>query len=145
MLAHLKIIPTKIFPVCGKVFSVESKKTQELKMLSVSIPDCQSQFARNSQLCATKGSHHVRKVQFFLTLFKRGGGVKPMFKNYVGNCRVFWRSFNNMKFAWKGTFEAFMVKCKGKMGTLYQNFTPCNPSTSWLRKSILNIRSSKFK
>ena len=21
-----------------------------------------------------KGSHHVRKVQFFLTLFKRGGG-----------------------------------------------------------------------
>ena len=28
-----------------------------------------------------------------------GGGVKPMFKNYVGNCRVFWRSFNNMKFA----------------------------------------------
>ena len=29
----------------------------------------------------------------------KGGGVKPMFKNYVGNCRVFWRSFNNMKFA----------------------------------------------
>ena len=36
-----------------------------------------------------KGSHPLRKVQFFLTLFK----------NYVGNCRVFWRSFNNMKFA----------------------------------------------
>ena len=57
-------------------------------------------------------------MQFFLTLFKRG--VKPMFKNYVGNCRVFWRSFNNMKFAWKGTFEALMVKFGGKIGTLYQ-------------------------
>ena len=46
-----------------------------------------------------KGSHPPRKVQFFLTLFKWGGGGIPMFKNYVGNCRVFWRSFNNMKFA----------------------------------------------
>ena len=35
-----------------------------------------------------KGSHPERKVQFFLTLFKRGaggGGVIPMFKNYVVN------------------------------------------------------------
>ena len=46
--------------------------------------------------------------------------VQPMFKNYVGNCRVFWRSFNNMKFAWKGTFEALVVKFGGKIGTLYQ-------------------------
>ena len=38
---------------------------------------------------------------------------------------VFWRSFNNMKFAWKGTFEALMVKFEGKIGTLYQIFTPC--------------------
>ena len=68
----------------------------------------------------------MRKVQFFWTLFKRGGGGgQPMFKNYVGNCRVFWRSFNNMKFAWKGTFEALMVKFEGKIGTLYQIFTPC--------------------
>ena len=51
--------------------------------------------------------------------------VQPMFKNYVGNCRVFWRSFNNMKFAWKGTLEALMVKFEGKIGTLYQIFTPC--------------------
>ena len=36
------------------------------------------------------------------------------------NCRVFWMSFNNMKFAWKGTFEALMVKFGGKIGTLYQ-------------------------
>ena len=43
-----------------------------------------------------------------------------MFKNYVGNCRVFWRSFNNMKFAWKGTYEALMVKFGGEIGTLYQ-------------------------
>ena len=56
-----------------------------------------------------------------------GGGGQPMFKNYVGNCRVFWRSFNNMKFAWKGTFEAMMVKFEGKIGTLYQIFTPCTP------------------
>ena len=34
---------------------------------------------------------------------------------------------NVMKFAWKGTFEAFMVKFEGKMGTWYQNFTPCTP------------------
>ena len=27
------------------------------------------------------------------------GGVNNGCKNYVGNCRVFWRSFNNMKFA----------------------------------------------
>ena len=38
---------------------------------------------------------------------------------------MFWRSFNNMKFAWKGTFEALMVKFEGKIGTLYQIFTPC--------------------
>ena len=38
-----------------------------------------------------KGSHLERKVQFFLTLFKRGGGVKPMFKNYVVNFVVFWQ------------------------------------------------------
>ena len=50
--------------------------------------------------------------------------VQPMFKNFVGNCRSFWRSFNNMKFAWKGTFEALMVKFGGKIGTLYQIFTP---------------------
>ena len=42
-----------------------------------------------------------------------GGGGQPMFKNFVGNCRSFWRSFNNMKFAWKGTFEALMVKFGG--------------------------------
>ena len=49
-----------------------------------------------------------------------GGGGQPMFKNFVGNCRSFWMSFNNMKFAWKGTFEAWMVKFGGKIGTLYQ-------------------------
>ena len=37
-----------------------------------------------SQVESTKGSRLVRKVQFFLTLFKRGG-VKPMFKIYVVN------------------------------------------------------------
>ena len=75
----------------------------------------------NVLLSCNKGSPPFKKVQFFLTLFKRGGGGgQPMFKNYVGNCRVFWRSFNNMKFAWKGTFEALMVKFGGKIGTLYQ-------------------------
>ena len=75
----------------------------------------------------------MRKVQFFWTLFKRGGGGKPMFKNYVGNCRVFWRSFNNMKFAWKGTFEALMVKFGGEIGTLYQIFPPCTPLPKYKR------------
>ena len=79
-----------------------------------------------------KGSHPFKKVQFFWTLFKRGGG-QPMFKNYVGNCRVFWRSFNNMKFAWKGTFEALMVKFGGEIGTLYQIFTPCTPLPKYKR------------
>ena len=51
-----------------------------------------------------------------------GGGGQPMFKNYVGNCRVFWRSFNNIKFAWKGTFEALMVKFGGEIGTLLLPF-----------------------
>ena len=27
----------------------------------------------------------------------------------------------------KGTFEALMVKFEGKIGTLYQIFTPCTP------------------
>ena len=62
-----------------------------------------------------------------------GGGGQPMFKNYVGNCRVFWRSFNNMKFAWKGTFEALMVKFGGEIGTLYQIFTPCTPLPKYKR------------
>ena len=56
----------------------------------------------------------------FFNIVQKGGGSKTMFKNYVGNCRVFWRSFNNMKFAWKGAFEALMVKFGGKIGTLYQ-------------------------
>ena len=79
-------------------------------------------------------TQNLRKLQFFITLLKRGGGrIKPMFKNYVGNCRVFWRSFNNMKFAWKGTFEALMVKFGGEIGTLYQIFTPCTPLPKYKR------------
>ena len=39
------------------------------------------------------------KSEVFLNIVQMGGGGQPMFKNYVGNCRVFWRSFNNMKFA----------------------------------------------
>ena len=64
------------------------------------------------------------KCSFFEHWFETGGGggSNVMFKNYVGNCRVFWRSFNNMKFAWKGTFEALMVKFGGEIGTLYQIF-----------------------
>ena len=38
------------------------------------------------------------KSAVFLNIVQTGGG-QPMFKNYAGNCRVFWRSFNNMKFA----------------------------------------------
>ena len=77
------------------------------------------------------GERHLReadlskKCSFFEHCSNGGEGGQPMFKNYVGNCRVFWRSFNNMKFAWKGTFEALMVKFEGKIGTLYQIFTPC--------------------
>ena len=56
-----------------------------------------------------------------------------MFKNFVGNCRSFWRSFDNMKFAWKGTFEAWMVKFGGEIGTLYQIFTPCTPLPKYKR------------
>ena len=41
---------------------------------------------------------HKEKCSFFEHC-SNGGGGQPMFKNYVGNCRVFWRSFNNMKFA----------------------------------------------
>ena len=62
-----------------------------------------------------------------------GGGGQPMFKNFVGNCRSFWRSFNNMKLAWKGTFEALMVKFGGEIGTLYQIFTPCTPLPKYKR------------
>ena len=40
----------------------------------------------------------VSKKCSFFNIVQTGGG-QPMFKNYVGNCRVFWRSFNNMKFA----------------------------------------------
>ena len=79
-----------------------------------------------------KPSCSARKVQFFFNIVQTGGG-QPMFKNYVGNCRVFWRSFNNMKFAWKGTFEALMVKFEGKIGTLYQIFTPCTPLPKYKR------------
>ena len=61
-----------------------------------------------------------QKSAVFLNIVQTGGGGQPMFKNFVGNCRSFWRSFNNMKFAWKGTFEAWMVKFGGKIGTLYQ-------------------------
>ena len=43
---------------------------------------CTTFFRRPNSRFESKGSHRVRKVQFFLTLFKRGG-VKPMFKNYV--------------------------------------------------------------
>ena len=68
-----------------------------------------------------------QKSAVFFNIVQTGGGGKPMFKNFVGNCRSFWRSFNNMKFAWKGTFEALMVKFGGKIGTLYQIFTPCTP------------------
>ena len=79
-----------------------------------------------------KGCLAFKKVHFFWTFFKRGGG-QPMFKNFVGNCRSFWRSFNNMKFAWKGTFEAWMVKFGGEIGTLYQIFTPCTPLPKYKR------------
>ena len=67
-----------------------------------------------------KGSRPVRKVQFLLTLFKRGGGGHSHVQKLCCKFGVFWRSFNNMKFAWKGTFEALMVKFEGKIGTLYQ-------------------------
>ena len=40
-----------------------------------------------------------KKCSFFEHCSNGEGGGQPMFKNYVGNCRVFWRSFNNMKFA----------------------------------------------
>ena len=91
-----------------------------------------------------KGSHPFKKVQFFLNIVQTGGG-QPMFKNYVGNCRVFWRSFNNMKFAWKGTFEALMVKFGGEIGTLYQIFTPCTPLPKYKRAFTLSTLSLNFE
>ena len=75
----------------------------------------------------------AREKWCFFEHCSNGGGGQPMFKNYVGNCRVFWRSFNNMKFAWKGTFEALMVKFWGEIGTLYQIFTPCTPLPKYKR------------
>ena len=78
------------------------------------------------------GMPSFQKSAVFFNIVQTGG-VKPMFKNYVGNCRVFWRSFNNMKFAWKGTFEALMVKFGGEIGTLYQIFTPCTPLPKYKR------------
>ena len=84
------------------------------------------------------------KCSFFNIVQTGGGVVKPVFKNYVGNCRVFWRSFNNMKFAWKGTFEALMVKLGGEIGTLLLPFlmlkkrvlknTPCKIGQMFKRK-----------
>ena len=79
------------------------------------------------------GKPSFQKSAVFLNIVQTGGGGQPMFKNYVGNCRVFWRSFNNMKFAWKGTFEALMVKFGGEIGTLYQIFTPCTPLPKYKR------------
>ena len=82
----------------------------------------------------TLGMPPCEKSAVFLNIVQTGGGgCQPMFKNYVGNCRVFWRSFNNMKFAWKGTFEALMVKFGGEIGTLYQIFTPCTPLPKYKR------------
>ena len=34
---------------------------------------------------ANKGSHLERKVQFFFNIVQTGGGVIPIFKNYVVN------------------------------------------------------------
>ena len=48
-------------------------------------------------VCVTGEAIKREKCSFF-NIVQTGGG-QPMFKNYVGNCRVFWRSFNNMKFA----------------------------------------------
>ena len=45
------------------------------------------------------GKPSCKKSEVFLNIVQTGEGGQPMFKNYVGNCRVFWRSFNNMKFA----------------------------------------------
>ena len=41
----------------------------------------------------------ISKKCSFFEHCSNGGGGQPMFKNFVGNCRSFWRSFNNMKFA----------------------------------------------
>ena len=73
-----------------------------------------------------------KKCSFFEHC-SNGGGGQPTFQNFVGNCRSFWRSFDNIKFAWKGTFEAWMVKFGGEIGTLYQIFTPCTPLPKYKR------------
>ena len=85
-----------------------------------------------SSILGHLGMPSFQKSAVFLNIVQTGGG-QPMFKNFVGNCRSFWRSFNNMKFAWKGTFEAWMVKFGGEIGTLYQIFTPCTPLPKYKR------------
>ena len=56
------------------------------KESSIQVPD-PNFVSKKNRIMLNKGSHPVKKVQFFLTLFKRGGWgeVKPMFKNYVVN------------------------------------------------------------
>ena len=38
-----------------------------------------------------------QKSAVFLNIVQTGGGGQPMFKNFVGNCRSFWRSFDNRR------------------------------------------------
>ena len=60
----------------------------------------QSERLRVSLTVDVLGKPSRGKSEVFLNIVQTGGeGGQPMFKNYVGNCRVFWRSFNNMKFA----------------------------------------------
>ena len=54
----------------------------------------------NEGALSRAGMPPFQKSAVFLNIVQTGvGGGQPMFKNYVGNCRVFWRSFNNMTFA----------------------------------------------
>ena len=76
------------------------------------------------------------KSAVFFNIVQTGGGEgQTHVQKLCCKFGVFWRSFNNMKFAWKGTFEALMVKFEGKIGTLYQIFTPCTPLPKYALKN----------
>ena len=69
-----------------------------VEMISFAIVIIKTQVKKSCVPLSLREAFVSKKCSFF-TIVQPGGGGQPMFKNYVGNCRSFRRSFNNMKFA----------------------------------------------